>query len=179
VLEGNFLTAWMATGARFRRDPRPTQRRLRASRRFTPPANFVPETDLPELPFRGGWGLFLAYELAAQVEPVLRLPPAPGPLPVALALRCPAVIARDATTAAALRWRSRARSTCWNARSRHRRPLCAWPPLAGWRAPQRVVEDDPERFLAGVGKVHDYSPPGDVFQVNLSRRWRAEFRRRS
>ena len=41
------------------------------------------------LPFRGGWALFLAYELAAQVEPSLELPPAPGPLPVALAMRCP------------------------------------------------------------------------------------------
>ena len=29
-------------------------------------------------PFRGGWALFLGYELAAQIEPVLRLPPAPG-----------------------------------------------------------------------------------------------------
>ena len=28
--------------------------------------------DEPRWPFRGGWALFLAYELAAQVEPVLR-----------------------------------------------------------------------------------------------------------
>ena len=47
------------------------------------------------IPFRGGWGLFLAYELAAQIEPSLRLPAADGPLPVALALRCPAAIVRD------------------------------------------------------------------------------------
>ena len=47
------------------------------------------------LPFRGGWALYLSYELAGQVEPVLHLPPAPGPLPVALALRCPAAILRD------------------------------------------------------------------------------------
>jgi len=39
----------------------------------------------PRWPFRGGWALLLGYELAAQVEPVLRLPPAPGRLPVALA----------------------------------------------------------------------------------------------
>src|SRR3546814_13024534 len=41
----------------------------------------------PRWPFRGGWALFLAYELAAQVEPVLSLPPAPGPLPAHRALR--------------------------------------------------------------------------------------------
>ena len=47
------------------------------------------------LPFRGGWALFLSYELAAGIEPVLRLPDAPGPLPVALALRCPAARSRN------------------------------------------------------------------------------------
>src|SRR5207342_3145024 len=46
------------------------------------------------LPFRGGWALFLAYELAGQIETVLALLDAPGPLPVALALRCPAAILR-------------------------------------------------------------------------------------
>src|SRR5690554_7535514 len=52
----------------------------------------------PRWPFRGGWALLLGYELGAQVEPVLRLPPAPGALPVAAALRCPAAVLRDRTT---------------------------------------------------------------------------------
>src|SRR5688500_8326739 len=30
--------------------------------------------DEPRWPFRGGWALLLGYELAAQIEPVLRLP---------------------------------------------------------------------------------------------------------
>src|SRR5690606_12016973 len=46
-------------------------------------------------PFQGGWALLLGYELAAQVEPVLRLPAAPGDLPVAVACRCPAAVLRD------------------------------------------------------------------------------------
>lgn len=46
-------------------------------------------------PFHGGWALLLGYELAAQVEPVLQLPPAPGGLPVAVACRCPAAVLRD------------------------------------------------------------------------------------
>jgi anthranilate synthase component I len=49
-------------------------------------------------PFRGGWALFLAYELAAQIEPVLRLPQAEGALPPALALRCPAAVLRESAT---------------------------------------------------------------------------------
>ena len=37
-------------------------------------------------------------------------------------------------------------------------------------------EDDPAAFLAGVARIQDYIRAGDVFQVNLSRGWQAEFR---
>ena len=47
------------------------------------------------IPFRGGWALMLDYELAGQVEPVLRLPHRTDGLPPALALRCPAAVLRD------------------------------------------------------------------------------------
>ncbi len=55
----------------------------------------------PRWPFRGGWALLLAYELAQQVEPVLRLPRGAAAHPVALALRCPAAALRDRSTAIA------------------------------------------------------------------------------
>ena len=127
------------------------------------------------IPFSGGWGLFLAYELAAQIEPVLRLPPAPGPLPVALALRCPGVIARDRSTGVCI-------ASCEPGRESLLLPLDselaavarARKPSA-WRAPASIAEEDPEIFLRGVARVHDYLRAGDVFQVNLSRAWRAEF----
>ncbi|HND97285.1 MAG TPA: hypothetical protein PLP98_02180, partial [Plasticicumulans sp.] len=46
------------------------------------------DADLPEgLPFRGGWFVYLGYELAAEVEPVLQLPAATDGLPRACALR--------------------------------------------------------------------------------------------
>src|SRR5690606_35617207 len=38
--------------------------------------------------FTGGWALLLSYELAQQVETILRLPQAEGDMPVAVALRC-------------------------------------------------------------------------------------------
>jgi anthranilate synthase component 1 len=121
------------------------------------------------LPFSGGWALFLAYELAAQVEPSLRLPAAPGPLPVALALRCPAAVLRDRNTGRCL--------------------AVAEPGADAWLtdisapgvatalafAPPQLHEDAPERFLDGVARIHGYLRDGDVFQVNLSRGWRAEF----
>ena len=46
------------------------------------------------LPFTGGWLLYLGYELAAEIEPRLRLPRSPDPV-VALAIRAPAAWIRD------------------------------------------------------------------------------------
>jgi len=46
----------------------------------------TPQPD--DLPFAGGWFLLLGYELAAQIEPRLHLPPSPHRLPEALAVRC-------------------------------------------------------------------------------------------
>src|SRR6185312_2100083 len=52
-----------------------------------------------ELPFAGGWALFLGYELAGQIEPRLALPAAREMgVPIALALRCPAAILVDHLT---------------------------------------------------------------------------------
>jgi len=49
-----------------------------------------------ELPFHGGWFLYLAYELAAEVEPRLALPAGAGP--VAYAARVPAAAIYDHAT---------------------------------------------------------------------------------
>src|SRR6185312_10023748 len=38
-----------------------------------------------------------------------------------------------------------------------------------------LQEDDPQHFLEGVARVHEYLRAGDTFQVNLSRAWRAHF----
>jgi len=127
------------------------------------------------LPYHGGWALYLGYELAAQVEPVLALPRAPGPLPVALALRCPAAIARDRNS-------GRCMLVCEAGAEKLLADLDAQlqaarelPPLPAWQPPREVREDEPARFLEGVARVHDYLRAGDTFQVNLSRKWSAEF----
>jgi anthranilate synthase component 1 len=126
------------------------------------------------LPFRGGWALYLAYELAAQIEPVLRLPAAPGPLPLALALRCPAAILRDRNSGACL-------AVCEQGHAPSLAPLDAdiraMAPAAAsaWQDPVSIVEDEPRRFIDGVARIHHYLRAGDTFQVNLSRAWRALF----
>ena len=135
----------------------------------------APTVEAGELPFRGGWGLFLAYELAAQIEPVLQLPRAPGPLPVALALRCPAVVARDRSTGRCIGLSEAGSKVVLDEIEldigRIRAPTIPAP----WQAPACIQEDEPGRFLGGVARVHDYLRNGDVFQVNLSRGWNAFF----
>ena len=129
----------------------------------------------PRWPFRGGWALFLAYELAAQVEPVLALPPAPGALPVALALRCPAAVLRDHATGECVAVAETGRDDLLERIEADIGAARTLPALPPWSPPRRCGEDPPEAFTGGVARILDYLAAGDVFQANLSRGWNAEF----
>ena len=126
-----------------------------------------------ELPFHGGWVLFLAYEIAAEIEPRLALPSSPPWAPVALALRCPAAIVVD---------HERATTTCVAESGHAGRLATMLQDLAAVHAAvshelpvARLDEDDECVFLDGVDAIHEYLCAGDVFQVNLSRGWQARF----
>ena len=125
--------------------------------------------------FQGGWALLLGYELAGQVEPILRLPQADGALPVALALRCPAAVLRDRVSGDCIAV-SEPGAEAWLARiAEDAARTATLASLPDWRAPTTVDEDDPQRYLDGVARVLDYLAAGDVFQANLSRGWQASF----
>ena len=127
----------------------------------------------PRWPFRGGWALFLGYELAAQVEPVLDLPRAVGGLPVALALRCPAAVLRDHATGECIAIAEPgAQALLAGIEDDAAAGMGALP---AWQAPAALEEDPPETFTGGVARILDYLAAGDVFQANLSRGWRARF----
>jgi anthranilate synthase component 1 len=129
----------------------------------------------PRWPFRGGWALFLGYELAAQVEPVLHLPPAPGGLPVALALRCPAAVLHDRASGDCIAVAETAHAEILDAIADDLAAADALPPLPPWTPPVALEEDVPSRFTDGVARILDYLAAGDVFQANLSRGWQARF----
>jgi len=123
------------------------------------------------LPFRGGWLLFLGYELAAQIEPRLRLPRAPDAgLPVALALRCPAAIIVDRELDCTHVVAEDAFAGLIDSLQADLDSATEFTPACATSA---VEEDAPESFLRGVAAIHEYLRAGDVFQVNLSREWRA------
>lgn len=136
----------------------------------------LPAQAAGELPFQGGWLLFLGYELAAQIEPMLQLPAAPPGLPVALALRCPAAIVHDRVQRRSLLIGEPGHEPLL---ARIRADIATLAPLSGIPAAVAgtVEEDPPERFLQAVERIREYVRAGDVFQVNLSRRWQVELSR--
>jgi len=126
-------------------------------------------------PVRGGWALLLGYETAAQVEHVLRLPRATGGVPVALALRCPAAVLRDHATGECAIVVEPTHPQLLDAVASDIEAARALPSLPYWNGPASIEEDDPARYTDRVRRVLDYLAAGDVFQVNLSRGWRARF----
>jgi len=122
------------------------------------------------LPFRGGWLLYLGYELAAEIEPRLHLPESAAAMPVALALRCPAAIIVDHLRASTLLVAEEERLDLLDVMATDVEK--APPSVHPLRIATRVDEDPPQRFLENVARVHEYLRAGDVFQVNLSREWR-------
>jgi anthranilate synthase component I len=118
----------------------------------------------------GGWFLYLGYELAGQVEPVLRLD-APRGLPIAFAVRAGAIVRRDRASGRCnvmARDAAMGRSIETDLALAARLPAVVWP---GLRVP--VMEEAAERFLHAVRRARDYIIAGDIFQANLSREWRA------
>ncbi|TWT20823.1 aminodeoxychorismate synthase component I [Luteimonas wenzhouensis] len=129
----------------------------------------------PRWPFRGGWALLLCYELARQLEPVLVLPDAPGGLPVAQALRCPAAVLRDHASGTCVAVAEDGHGGMLDRVERDLAAAGSLPAWPAWAPPAAVHEDPAGDFAAGVARVLDYLAAGDVFQANLSRAWRAEF----
>jgi anthranilate synthase component 1 len=131
----------------------------------------------PELPFVGGWLLYLGYELAAEVEPSLVLPGTENPrIPVALALRCPAAILVDRIGGCTWLVAEPGREGSLDTMQRDLDAVPAGAFVEAALPPLRELrEDDPRIFLDGVARVHEYLRAGDTFQVNLSRAWWARF----
>jgi len=132
----------------------------------------VPNQEAHGLPFSGGWFVYLGYELAAQIEPRLRLPRPGGGLPMAVATRFETAVIHD---------RERVLTHIVGEPGQERRvreiaadiealPATRTRAATGIRVAQ-VNEQSAQRYLDAVARVHDYIREGDVFQVNLSRPW--------
>lgn len=133
-----------------------------------------------QLPFHGGWFVYLGYELAHEIEPTLAQSPPMTPaaqasaLPTAFAARIPAAIVRDHA-------RGESHAIC-----EERYAASVWDGLLADCARgaavtdttalsvRKVDEDPSDVYLTDVARIQDYIRAGDVFQVNLSRGWRID-----
>lgn len=134
----------------------------------------VEQGDQPMLPFRGGWFVYLGYELAAQIEPGLCLPEGETGLPVAYATRITAAVIRDHQSQ---RVHLIAEQGSEGLLLQMREDIAALGAEAVSETTVAAItlqEAAPEQFLKGVARILEYIREGDVFQVNLSRTWQGE-----
>ncbi len=137
-------------------------------------AERLPSSTDRSLPFRGGWALLLDYEVASQIETVLPPRARTDGQPTALALRCRAAVLHDHQQGRSHLIAEAGQEAVLEAlRAQLTQPHAE--AGEGWQPPVSVEEDAPIRFTDGVRRIIDYLRAGDVFQVNLSRRWCARF----
>jgi anthranilate synthase component I len=127
------------------------------------------------LPFRGGWVVYLSYEMAAEVEPGLRLPTVPHGPPRAVALRVPAALLYDHVDQRCYAIAERDASELLQAVAARVAALEVDANISAWSGPPinatGLLEDDPAAFKHAVLAAQHYIRAGDIYQANLSRRW--------
>jgi anthranilate synthase component 1 len=127
------------------------------------------------MPFTGGWLVYLGYELAGQIEPRLRLPQA-AVGPIAQAMRIPAAVVHEHDS-----------GSCWivaEDTAAHLIPRISADLHRATRLPaareglieSSIAEDDPREYLHAVERALEYIGAGDIYQANLSRGWQATLR---
>jgi anthranilate synthase component 1 len=129
-----------------------------------------------QLPFTGGWVVYLGYEIAEEIEPSLDLPIARTPYS-AFALRVEHLVVHDQAT-----------DTVYAVSAVddpvvHQHMIAQLQAAASQRAaedpspvPASSQEEPAELHLARVRAAKEYIAAGDIYQANLSRPWRLKLR---
>lgn len=120
------------------------------------------------LPFTGGWFVYMGYDLLSEFEPSVPSAAADS-FPLAALSRVPAAILFDRSTSTTYLVAETAVA------------MIQLQQLLGASATfqpqpiklQSLDEDDPTWYTQAVTKLKDYIYEGDVFQVNISRGWKA------
>ena len=120
------------------------------------------------LPFTGGWFSFLSYELIGQIEPTLAAKLHKSKLPIAYAVEIPSAIIIDHKLDKTFiidqdNNHSRIDSILSDIKLLSKMPDLR---IKGYQS-----EEVESKFIDGVKDSLDYIIAGDVFQVNLSRKW--------
>ena len=120
------------------------------------------------LPFSGGWFVYLSYELIGQIEPILSKELRTSELPIAYAVKIPSAIIIDHqlnTTYLIDQDSDQIRINTMLTDIELIKPIPEENILG------ELSEENEDKFISGVKACLDYIVAGDVFQVNLSRQW--------
>jgi anthranilate synthase component 1 len=132
-----------------------------------------------EVPFLGGWFVYLGYEIAAEIEASLHLPAQGTSLPDAFARRCPGAVIvfhpDPEGQCAEPRALVVAESADLLAKMLLLLDRAGEPQFACLPRLERLEAEQPGKFTADVKRILRYLRDGDVFQVNLSRLWTGRF----
>lgn len=124
------------------------------------------------LPFRGGWLVYLGYELAGQIEPKLRLPPTSAV--IAEAVRIPAAIIYERDSGRGFAIAERGQQELLDAMEADLANVGAIAQAPADLLQGTIDEDPAPEYLHAVERALEYIQAGDIYQANLSRGWRAD-----
>jgi len=120
------------------------------------------------LPFIGGWFVYLSYELIGQIEPTLASKLHKSKLPIAYAVQIPSAIIIDHNLDKTFIIDQDNNQSRINLILSDIKILNKIPTQKIKGSQSEEVEN---KFINGVKNSLDYIIAGDVFQVNLSRKW--------
>jgi anthranilate synthase component I len=131
------------------------------------------------LPFLGGWFVYLGYEVAAEIESHLHLPRAETPYS-AFALRVENIIVHELATDTVFAVSENGDAEALarliaDLQQADRHPFVPMP----LPALASLEEEPAELFLARVRAAQEHIAAGDIYQANLSRRWRLSLSHRA
>ncbi len=127
-----------------------------------------------DLPFVGGWFVFLSYEYAETIEPSVHYFSDQSTLPVAFCSKIPAAVIIDhqlnQSHIVALKEYSHLLDQILV-------DIDSSPKLSTNESipDHELVEEDPSIYQNYLRKTHQYILDGDIFQANLSRLWEVKF----
>ncbi|MEE8364540.1 MAG: aminodeoxychorismate synthase component I [Gammaproteobacteria bacterium] len=128
-----------------------------------------------DLPFCGGWFVFLSYEYAQIIEPQVDYFAHETSLPIAFKTRIPAAIVVDHDDESAYIIVEQEYS---DLQAGILEDIDS-PPRYGLDrlAIGTISEDEPDCYIESIRKAKQYIRDGDIFQANLSRNWTVKFKK--
>ncbi|SMM99113.1 Para-aminobenzoate synthase, aminase component [uncultured Candidatus Thioglobus sp.] len=120
------------------------------------------------LPFTGGWFVYLSYELIGQIEPTLKADLPLGKQSIAIAVKIPTAVIIDHQDNKCYLLDQFDNQDRINQVLTDIAQLQDIPPAS---IKGKLQYEQTAKFTDGVKRIQDYIVAGDVFQVNLSREW--------